>query len=219
VQSAPGDFAELTIERLPEEQALDANDLALGLQARRVERLRFELRGLRRRWSEGRSEYEQVLDAFRRTWPGVAPFHLDARRREPEFAARELDVPYAWVAALVGAFSMNRTVFDGNIPEPILYALARSRYQLTDLDRLVLASSGTLKDAIHSGMELLTIPPQTEEIIANAIETIRTRAPTQMLASGDSGTLGAILQSSLADDQAAKALLDAAGNHTNDAPS
>jgi len=219
VRSAPGDFAEVVIVREPEEQPLDAGDLSLGLQARRVERLRFELRDLRRRWNEGCSEYEQVLDAFRKTWPGVVPVDLDAKRREPEFAARELGVPYAWIAALVGAFSTNRTVFDGTMPEPILYALARSRFQLTDLDRIALASSGTLKDAIYSGMELLIIPPQADEIIANAIKTIRKRAPARLLASDDPRSLGAMLRSSLADDRAASALLEAAGDHANDAPS
>lgn len=216
VPEAPFRFRGFDVYRLPQDALIGDEDRALGLPARRVESVRIELVGARRRWTEGASEYERVLAAFRAVWPEVSPGSLDTARAEPAFAARELDLPREQVDALAFAFRASRTPFDGTVPEPILYALARSSLNLVDVAALALASSSDLKPAILDAIERLVIPPQDDEAIERSIEAIRRLAPRSVL--GEAGFAG-VLQDALPDRAQQAALLSAAGRRDDDAPS
>src|SRR5262249_54437248 len=149
--------------RLPEDRRLDDDDKTFGIEARRLEEVRIVVRTLGRQWTEGASEYERLVAAFRAAWPQKSPADLDDGRREPAFVARELHAPQEQVDALVSAFRLNRGPFNASVPEPILYGLARCDQHLLDLPRLALATPGRLKDGIAQAVAQIIIPPQSAE--------------------------------------------------------
>lgn len=203
------------VERLPGGERVTDDELALGMQARRVEELRIVVSTAGRPWVEGESEYERVLAAFQAVWPEVSPAALDESRREPAFVARELDLPQGQIEALAGAFRLHERAFDRAVPAPILYGLARCDQHLGDMARLALARSGQIKAGILQAVEGRIIPPQPAELIDAAIRLIRDLAPAAALADSGAG-YGAVLSSAIPDPARQAALLRAAAGRQAD---
>jgi hypothetical protein len=205
--------------RLPGATRVDDDERSLGIEARRLEEVRIVIRTIGRRWSDGASEYERVLAAFRAVWPQISPADLDDGRREPVFVARELDVPKEQVDALVSAFRLTRGPFNGSVPEPILYGLARSQQHVIGLPRLALATSGQLKEGIAQAIAWIIIPPQSAETVDRAIRQIQQLAPPRALSDdvvhGGVG-YGAVLRNATPDDGAQAAFVRVAAEHQGD---
>jgi len=219
-----------------EETLVSDDDLILGIQARRVEEVRILI-------SDGEpnlqmSEYERLWRAIEPLLPEPPPAGAEPTERERlvseaakrfdedkhrdiSFIARELDEPPELIDALVDAFRLHSGVFDRAVPAAILYGVARSDLRLVDVARLALATSGQLKSAIVQAIERRTIPPQTDEIIENAIRTIREITASHALAepaAAGGASYRDILRRALPDDAQQVVLLQAAAGREADPP-
>jgi peptidoglycan hydrolase-like protein with peptidoglycan-binding domain len=219
LRETPGRVDGFDLYRLPGQEKASEDEIALGIQARRIEEIRIVARTTERRREQGATEYERLLAAFRAVWPQLSPAVLDEGRREPEFVARELDAPQGQIDALVSAFRLSELVFDRSVPEPVLYGLARGDHHLLGLERLVLAGSGQLKDGVLQAVERSIIPPQTDETIERSIRQIRELAPRRLLAGGGAqggSGYGEVLRHALPNETQQLALLRAApGRESN----
>lgn len=217
-----------------EETLVSDDDLILGIQARRVEEVRILI-------SDGEpnrkmSEYERLWRAIEPLLPeppppGAEPTERERlvseaakrfdedKHRDISFVARELDEPPELIDALVDAFRLQGGVFDRAVPAAILYGVARSDLRLVDIARLALATSDQLKSAIVQAIERRIIPPQTDEVIENAIRTIREmialHALTEPAADGGASYQD-ILRRALPDDAQQVVLLEAAAGRETD---
>jgi hypothetical protein len=165
--------------RMPGEQPLGEDDIELGLQARPVEEIKILVELSRRRRIDGASEYERLLAAFRAVWPERAPGSLEEiGLREITFAARELDESFPKIQALVNAFRWAEGVFRFDLTPEVLYGLARSRRQLTSLEKLGAVGETDLKEGLSQAIDDRIIPQLSSDQIRSAIRLILRTAPS-----------------------------------------
>ncbi len=176
---------------MTEEVEVSADDLILGIQARRVEDVRIAIAGgePRRRLSE----YEQVWRAVEKLLPEGAVAGADDARREAlvgaaasrfdegqhrdiSFVVRETGLDPQIVRALRTAFRLAADPFDGSLPASVLYGVARSR-NVSDLLSLSRLSTDDLRRALQEATagDLTIIPPfASPERLEDAVQAIRT---------------------------------------------
>ena len=173
----PFEYESFAIFRLPEDEQVTNLDSELGLQARRVEEVRFKMRLKDPRRPSSPSEYETLLAAFKNVWPNRSPGTLDETKRHVTFVAREIDMETALVQALADAHAHVRQIFNEAVLPETLYGLARCSKHFSTLAALAAASEGELKTGVLEAVARNLIPTQDLGRLDRDIQLIRNLAP------------------------------------------
>lgn len=184
------------IYRLPdgkivtEETQVSADDLILGIQARKVEEVRIVVEGGKPK--QEISEYERLIQAIEPLLPQRAPAGADAAQiealvgaavklfdeekyRDISFVARETGFDTGLVEALVTAFALAAVPFQNQLPASVFFGLARTR-GVSDVTALGRLSSADLRLALQnaSAGDTPLIPPfEPAERLDETVQVIR----------------------------------------------
>jgi len=177
-------------DTLKEETLVSADDLILGIQARRVEEVRIITQGGEPK--PGVSQYEQLIRAIEALLPEQAPADAGADEREARvgaavlrldeekyrdisFVARETGFDAALIQALITAFKLAAAPFENAMRASVFYGLVRAR-SVTDVLSLGRLSADNLRLALlqTSTNSPLIIPPfNPPSRLDEAVQVIR----------------------------------------------
>ncbi|WP_036531833.1 hypothetical protein, partial [Neosynechococcus sphagnicola] len=155
---------EFQIYRLPDDKDLtqetqvSADDLILGIEARKVEEVRIVLEGAN--IPRGPSEFEQIMKALEPVLLQRNPKDLDeARFRDITFVARETGIEQEKIEFIVAAFKLATDPFRQDLQPQVFYGLARTQ-RLIDLVGLARASITNLQNGLKqaSSQDVNIIP-------------------------------------------------------------
>jgi peptidoglycan hydrolase-like protein with peptidoglycan-binding domain len=190
-------LANFQIFRLPDGQILTeetlvaADDLIMGIQARKVEEVRIVITNRERK--SGLSEYEQLWRGIEPLLPGRVPAGADDAQREAticaaargfdqeqhkdiSFIVRETGLSFELLMVFAAACKLSALSFRQDVPPVVLYGLARGGL-MTDLHSLAKASAADLKRGLSRAMADNRIPRLSNDVIDGSIETILRLAP------------------------------------------
>jgi|GEM_PF-1012524 len=143
---------EFQIYRLPDDKDLtqetqvSADDLTLGIEARKVEEVRIVLEGAN--IPRGPSEFEQIMKALEPVLLQRNPKDLDeARFRDITFVARETGIEQEKIEFIVAAFKLATDPFRQDLQPQVFYGLARTQ-RLIDLVGLARTSITNLQNGL-----------------------------------------------------------------------